>query len=279
MPDGDREHEPDFISLSGRRLLVSSLWHENQFDQKRRRALYQAFKDGKPFPHLVIDGLFGSDLLELIAGEFSAFKPSDWLHINSDNESTRRSKYNSALKAASNFYFATIHSRAFVEFLTDVTGVDNLIPDPNLLGGGLHEVRTGDWFGVHVDFALHSKTRLNNELVLITYLNKDWKEDYGGALELWDAATNTRAKAIVPLFGRTVILKHGETSLHGHTEPVKAPDGRPRRSVAAYYYSNQTAVTGVMNEAIERGSAFYAAPAHASTAAPRSWRGSYARRC
>jgi Rps23 Pro-64 3,4-dihydroxylase Tpa1-like proline 4-hydroxylase len=39
---------------------------------------------------------------------------------------------------------------------------------------------------MHVDFNQHSVTRLDNRLVFITYLNKNWRSSYGGALELWE---------------------------------------------------------------------------------------------
>jgi hypothetical protein len=35
-----------------------------------------------------------------------------------------------------------------------------------------------------------------------------------------------------------MILPHGPISYHGHTKPLKTPDGRPRRSVAAYFYTS-----------------------------------------
>ena len=40
------------------------------------------------------------------------------------------------------------------------------------------------------------------------------------------------------MFGRSILFAHSQTSLHGHPDPVAAPDKRPRRSVAAYYYTS-----------------------------------------
>ena len=44
-----------------------------------------------------------------------------------------------------------------------------------------------------------------------------------------------------PEFGRTILMPHGPASYHGHTKPLQAPDGRPRRSVAAYFYTSPLA--------------------------------------
>jgi hypothetical protein len=102
----------------------------------------------------------------------------------------------------------------------------------------LHEIPDGGRFSVHTDFNRHPVTALDNRLVFITYLNKDWEASYGGRLELWDAATQQMVSEVVPLFGRSILFAHTPNSLHGHPNPVSAPDGRPRRSVAAYFYTN-----------------------------------------
>ena len=92
---------------------------------------------------------------------------------------------------------------------------------------------------MHTDFNKHIRTRLDNEMVMITYLNKDWDPAYKGALELWNIDTQECVESILPSFGRTVILKHGARSLHGHPDPLAPPPGRTRRSVASYYYTNR----------------------------------------
>ena len=139
---------------------------------------------------------------------------------------------------ATQLYFATIHCRPFVDFLTKVSGISGLIPDPMLVGGGLHEIPPGGKFAVHTDFTNHPITKLSNRLVFITYLNKEWKVSYGGALELWDSENGGNKVEIVPLFGRSILFLQSPKSLHGHPRSVNAPHGRPRRSALAYYYSN-----------------------------------------
>jgi len=240
--------EDDFFSLRGRRVGLSTLWDRERFDGKTRLALRDALIKADPFPHLVIDGLFSADLLELIVDEFDQMTPAYWRHSKCPDESTRRARFDASLPPAADLYFNKIYSKEFVAFLCEILGVETLIPDPELIGGGLHESRAGDWFNIHVDFVRHGKTRLKNEMVMITYLNKDWREEYGGALELWDSKTRTCAKTVVPVFGRTIIMKHTETSLHGHTKPICAPDDRPRRSIAAYYYGSRQKVEATQRD-------------------------------
>ena len=45
-------------------------------------------------------------------------------------------------------------------------------------------------------------------------------------------------REIVPVFGRSILFAHSRRSLHGHPQPVAAPGDRPRRSLAAYFYTN-----------------------------------------
>lgn len=216
--------------------------------------LHAKFVAAQPFPYVVLDSFFSPTLLEAVLSDFDRVHPDDWKRIENDRESTIRSKTDAELGPASRVYFDTLSSGRFIRFLSALTGIVGLLPDSLLRGGALHESRSGGRFDVHLDFAKHSVTNLDNRLSLITYLNKDWLPAYGGALELWGAPENRCVVKVVPEFGRTVIFRHSEDSLHGHPDPIVAPGGRVRRSVAAYYYTN-----GVDDQsAVERYTTYFA---------------------
>jgi hypothetical protein len=84
---------------------------------------------------------------------------------------------------------------------------------------------------------LHSVTRNHRRLNAILYLNKNWKEEYAGFLELWDMQRKVRIANIAPLFNRLVIFETNEISYHGHPVPLNTPDGMSRKSLAVYYYT------------------------------------------
>jgi hypothetical protein len=205
---------------------------------ERVDGLHANYMAAAPFPHIVLDGLFSPILLKYVLNDFDSFRLDNWKKIEHDRQSTLRSPPKAELSPATLIYFDTLSSGRFVKFLTSLTGIPGLLPDPLLRGGGLHESRLGGRFDVHLDFSKHSVTNLQNRLVLITYLNKNWLPSYGGALELWSAVENCCGERVLPEFGRTIIFSQSEISLHGHPDPVAAPDGRVRRSVAAYYYTN-----------------------------------------
>ncbi|MBR0654306.1 2OG-Fe(II) oxygenase [Plastoroseomonas arctica] len=196
------------------------------------------FSSASPFPHLVFDGLFSEDLLAEVHEEFDHLGKQGWREIENQHQLTLRSNPNSKFGPATQTYFDILSSAWFVNFMGELSGIRGLVFDPLMKGGGMHESRSGGKFGLHLDFSKHPVTKLDNRLVVITYLNKDWNEEYGGLLELWDVAQNKCAERILPTFGRTIVFAHTDVSLHGHPGGLNPPPGITRRSVAAYYYSN-----------------------------------------
>ena len=214
-----------------------SVFTKGALSRAKAAELRQKFSTAKPFPYVVIDQLFQPEFLEKVLDDFSVGF-GDWVHYNTPDEVKRGTRPNAKLGAGSQRYFDVIHRGQFLQFLSAVTGIGGLLPDPSLFGGGLHEIPNGGRFSVHTDFNRHPVTALDNRLVFITYLNKNWQASYGGRLELWDASSQQCVSEVVPLFGRSILFAHTPNSLHGHPNAVDAPDGRSRRSVAAYFYTN-----------------------------------------
>ncbi len=218
-----------FVSIRGVRLELSSLLNEAMLDAAGIAALRQQFIEAQPFPHLVIEGLFNPKLLELIHAEFDHIDRSQWRIVRDDRQNHNRLKDGTRWGPASELYFNLVNSGPFVNVLAAITGVDALLGDPYLAGGGLQETKAGGNFAMHTDFNKHVRTRPDNEMVMITYVNKDWNPAFKGALELWDIETRECVQSILPTFGRTVILKHSARSLHGHPRSRPRPDAHAVR--------------------------------------------------
>lgn len=228
----------DFVEIGGCRLPLSSLLDRRLSDPAYLAALRAEMRNAAPFAHLVVDGWFSPDLLELVRREFDSPGGIELTSARTTHEATYRTPLGSRLGPASQLYFNLVNSGAFVALLGHVCGVDHLMPDVSLFGGGLHETRPGGFFDVHVDFDRHAFTGLRNELVLLTYLNRDWPAEWNGALELWDSARAECVRKVEPEFGRAIVMRRTPQSLHGHPLPLTAPVGTVRRSLASYYYSN-----------------------------------------
>lgn len=78
---------------------------------------------------------------------------------------------------------------------------------------------------------------LDRRVNVLVYLNRDWTEENGGTLELWDRGRNRCVERVVPKYNRTVIFNTTGGALHGHPDPVKG-EGRARRAMSAYFFTN-----------------------------------------
>ena len=78
---------------------------------------------------------------------------------------------------------------------------------------------------------------MDRRLNILIYLNKNWKKEYGGDLELWDKEMKNCKKKISPNFNKMVIFSTNDYSYHGHPEPVNCPVDFSRKSLALYYFS------------------------------------------
>ncbi|HEX7150429.1 MAG TPA: 2OG-Fe(II) oxygenase [Thermoanaerobaculia bacterium] len=200
--------------------------------------LRDRYASARPFPHIALDGLFDDADLEGVLREFPAPEEMNW------------ARFDNPLEKKLGFYHETARIsprvRQFLEalngfetllWLERLTGIEGLIPDPYFGGGGLHQIEPGGYLKVHADFNVHPKLKLDRRLNMLIYLNKDWREEYGGALELWNADLTECGARILPAFNRTVIFTTTDTSYHGHPHPLSSPPGVTRKSVSLYYYT------------------------------------------
>jgi len=230
-----------FVSIRGRRLDLEDLVDSRLRNEGYLLGLRERIQNAQPFQHFIEDGWFNPDLLELVLEEFEDKADPAWKPVADKYQSTHRSVVGANLGPASQLYFSIVNAGWFVRMLSMLTNVDDLVVDVQLHGGGLHETRPGGMFGIHRDFDRNVRTGLNNEMVLITYLNKNWQPEWNGALELWDPTATKKVTSVEPEFGRTILMCHGKSSFHGHPKPLTPPEGVIRRSLATYFYTNRFA--------------------------------------
>jgi Rps23 Pro-64 3,4-dihydroxylase Tpa1-like proline 4-hydroxylase len=198
----------------------------------------EAYAQAKPFPHVIIENFLPESVLETILTEFP--KPGEiaWRKFDAAAEKKLASTSELQMGDATRLLLYQLNSSVFINFLEQITGIDGIIPDPHFQGGGLHQIEPGGYLKIHVDFNKHKKMNLDRRLNLLIYLNQDWKEEYGGYFEMWDRDMTGCQKKILPVFNRCVIFNTTDFSYHGHPDPLACPEGRTRKSLALYYYSN-----------------------------------------
>jgi hypothetical protein len=201
------------------------------------KSLSSSYRSAKPYPHLVLDNLFSEDLLDRIVHEIFPPGEANWIHH--DDEHIKQFNLRSAidLGAAGSQLVALLHSAEFLYFLSEVTGIWELLPDPYLQGAGYHLIPRGGKLDVHVDRNMAYATGLIRRLSLLIYLNKDWKCEYGGQLELWSKDGKRREVVVEPTFNRTTIFEITDENYHGVPSVVACPEGRSRNCFVAYYHT------------------------------------------
>ncbi len=202
------------------------------------KAKNQEYLDAAPFPSGSYDNIFSDEMLDKILEEFPDLQKNPDLKYNDLNQVKLASNNEDRFGEVTKLFMHYLNSQPFLDFLSALTGIENLIPDPYFLGGGYHQILPGGFLKVHADFNKHQRNKLDRRINVLVYLNKDWEESYGGHFQLWDREMKECKTKILPLFNRMAIFSTTDFSYHGHPDPLTCPPDRSRKSLAIYYYSN-----------------------------------------
>lgn len=213
----------------------------------RLSALAEQYRDNAPFPHIVIDDFLPQPVIDRLLREYPDDQDSPlWNDASHKDKSSgeyvqllkRNIRDSLQMPPTYRQLFWELNSHAFLGCLASLTGIANLIPDPNLRGAGIHQIGRGGFLKVHTDFTTHREFGLDRRLNFLLYLNPGWKEEWGGHLELWDPDMQGPPKRVLPVLNRCVVFSTTAKSFHGHPRPLTCPDDVFRKSIALYYYTN-----------------------------------------
>lgn len=208
--------------------------------EKIKQNLDQHKKDWnskKPFRYLSFENFFFNEKAELINNSYPNIDEGVWDNTTYINQKNKFQKSSFEKDSLFDKVFKELNHPEFLQILSEITGIYDLIEDEELFGGGLHQSITGAFLDVHVDYNIHPKTKLHRMLNVLVYMNKEWKDEYEGHLELWDMDKNERLERISPNFNRLAMFETNQISYHGHPHPLKSPKGISRKSIATYYYT------------------------------------------
>lgn len=206
--------------------------------------LHARFSAAQPFRHVVIDGFFTDEFCGRLMEEFPAF--DEKLAVNEDGVVGGKA-VREQIRDIGPAYAeldTLVQSKAFRELVGDITGIPGLQFDPHYFGGGTHENLDGQSLDAHVDFNRHPVTRQHRRLNLIVYLNPEWRDEWGGSIQLHRDPYRPPSKdditVVTPLANRCVIFETNDHSWHGFRR-IDLPEDRKhlsRRSFALYYYTD-----------------------------------------
>jgi hypothetical protein len=217
----------------------SFFFHSTQLF-KRAGLVRDGFLNAQPFPHVVMDDFLPGDVADRLLKDYPL--PDKFNSESTTAEPRRKGKLRSTTEADFTPFMRQVlqqfNSPFFIRFLEQLSGIEALMPDPDI-GGALRHFGRGGRLGIHADFNFHHGLQMHRGLNVILYLNKDWKPSYRGDFELWNARVTRCEKRIAPLFNRALIFTATDTCYHGFPRPLKCPEGITRKSIQFYYYTAQ----------------------------------------
>ena len=208
------------------------------------------YANAKPFPSIEFKNFFNYNFLSKVLEEFPDLsKTNESQNYKGKNEIKLSNKNYSNFPMTIKSFIDFLNSDIFLDFLQSITSIkEKLQADPYLEGGGLHEIKTGGVLKVHTDFNRHPFLNLDRRVNVLIYLNKNWKESYGGHLELWNNDMSQCEKKILPYFNKMVIFSTTDFSNHGHPNLLKCPNNMSRKSIALYYFSDGRPENEIFNK-------------------------------
>ncbi|GAA6141217.1 2OG-Fe(II) oxygenase [Hydrogenophaga sp. 5NK40-0174] len=198
----------------------------------------QRYLNAEPYPHIYFDNFLPPAVAEAMLEEFPKPGKIDWTSYRRPAELKQVCADESQFGPVTRHMLHQFNSVPFLRFLEKLTGIEHLIPDPHMRGGGLHQTRRGGFLKLHADFSHHDQYFLDRRINVLLYLNKDWKDEYGGHFECWDKDTTKCYDKIAPVFNRLALFSTTSHSFHGHPDPLECPEEESRKSLALFYYTN-----------------------------------------
>ena len=212
--------------------------------RERLARLAEHYQAARPFPHIHLKDFLEEDAARSLAEQFPQPSSDAWIQYKHFNENksglTKRELFPEGLQKLVD----ELNSQEFLDWLSELTGIPNLVADPTLEGGGLHQAGRGGFLNLHTDFTMHHRHKQwRRRINLILYLNPEWREEWGGAIELWDSQMKECCASVPPFLNHALIFSTVDDSYHGFPEKLRCPEGVSRKSLALYYYTVESGAT------------------------------------
>jgi len=253
---GERLEMPNRTDTSTTRASVPASVFDYDRYEARVDELAARYRSNTPFPHLAFDDFLKPEAAHQAAREFPSSADEHWIryrHVNENKASTDRWENFPPIVDA---IIREMNSPRFVALISRLTGIEGLLADPDIEGGGMHQSWNGGFLNVHTDFTMHrARPNWRRRCNLIFYVNEDWDPKWGGALQLWDSRMRNTVEVIDCVLNRAVLF-NTPGALHGFPDPLDCPDDRSRKSIQWYFYTEDAAT-----DAMPVATTYYARPA------------------
>jgi hypothetical protein len=200
------------------------------------------FQSARPFRHVAVEDFLEPGIAEALLADFPPFDRRGALNEHGEVGGKAVLESVSSISPSYSAFYRYINSKPFLDAMSELTGIPELLADATLFGGGTHENLDGQGLDVHVDFNIDERRMLHRRVNLLVYLNKEWEAHWCGSIELHSDPWTPKAdqvKSFLPLFNRAVIFETNEYSWHGFKR-IALPEAKKqlsRKSFSIYLYS------------------------------------------
>ncbi len=205
------------------------------FTNESLEQLKDSFNNAPPFRHICIDNFLTASFAEDLMLHFPRIDEMK-KHYNGINEKKSEESDFSKLHPGFQVLKEMLSSSSFTGWIEQLTGIENISVPKDFRGAGIYQGGQGSFLDTHIDFSIHPTLSLQRRINLLLFFNKDWKEEWGGNLELWNETVTACAAKFSPIFNRCIIFECSDISYHGY-DKITAPADISRKSFYLYFYS------------------------------------------
>lgn len=199
--------------------------------------LASEFKNALPYKHIVIDNFLRQDIADTLYQKFPDYELFNKKYDGMNERKAEGSNFEDFPKEFT-LLRQEVSSPEFCQWVSQITGVDNVFVTQDALGSGLHQGKNGSFLDIHIDFSMHHLANVYRRLNLLIFFNKDWKDEWAGHTELWNADMTKCEKKVRPDFNRALIFVTTGKSYHGYGK-INPPEEVTRKSFYTYFYTNE----------------------------------------
>jgi Rps23 Pro-64 3,4-dihydroxylase Tpa1-like proline 4-hydroxylase len=215
--------------------MVNGIINPKYLDPAFAEELKNLYENGTPCKHLVMEDFFTEEIATAL---YENFPSIDDLNVKrkSLNEDKSEDYHFERWHPAFSQVREAVASKDWSDQLFRITGIEGLHTTTDALGSGVHQGKNGSYVDVHIDINMNPKLGLWRRINLLVYLNKNWKPEYGGGLELWNKEMTEMVTKVEPNFNTGVIFYTDDNSPHGYRK-INIPEGESRKSFYTYFYT------------------------------------------
>lgn len=198
--------------------------------------LTEYWDSSSPVRHFFLDDLLPEGDITALAGHYPDSK--DLMLRSTIRENKKVGIDLSSYDRSIEEYLYAFQDEEVIKAVGEVTGVENLEPDPSFYASGISVMDKGDFLNPHLDNSHDGDQKVYRVLNILFYVGPNRDLESGGNLEIWDAEVKEK-KTLVSKFNRLAVMETHQDSWHSVS---KVLSDHPRLCISNYYFSKKSPI-------------------------------------